>query len=140
MYKNLVETAHEEGFKAVVVEALACKEDGQVLLLEDLQGSDRFYHFPYAELKEGETLPQAIQRALIMTAALHIKEVRRFLGHYDREGRRYLNFVVEVSDPYAVEENKGISFAWLDIQEAVGYPIHDETRGMLDLFAKTQLG
>jgi len=37
-----------------------------------------------------------------------------------------------VNNPFAVEENKSISFAWLDIQEAVGYPIRDEVREMLD--------
>ena len=137
MYKNLIETAHEEGFNEVVIDALVCKEGGQVLLVEDLQGSDRFYHFPYAELKEGETIPQAIQRAVTLNTAMEIKEVHRFLGHYDKEGKRHLNFVVQVHDPYAVEENKSISFAWLDVQEAVGYPIHDEVREMLDTYVKS---
>lgn len=137
MYKNLIETAHAEGFQEVVIDALVCKEDGQVLLVEDLLGSDRFYHFPYAQVKEGESIPQTIQRAVTENTAMTIKEVKRFLGHYDREGKRHLSFVVEVQDPFAVEENKSISFAWLDVREAVGYPIHDEIREMLDIYTKT---
>ena len=137
MYKNLIEAAREEGFKEVVIDALVCKGDGKVLLVEDLQGVDPFYHFPCAQVKDEETIPQAIQRAVTENAAMEIKEVIRYLGHYDVDGKRHLNFIVEVNNPFAVEENKSISFAWLDIQEAVGYPIRDEVREMLDRSSRT---
>jgi len=53
------------------------------------------------------------------------------------DGVRHLNFVIKVKDPFEVEKNKSISFSWLDVQEAVGYPIRDEVREMLDLYSKT---
>ena len=137
MYKNLIEVAREEGIKVVVIDALIRKGDGKVLLVENLQGEDLFYHFPCAQVKEEETVPQAIQRAVTENTSMEIKEVLRYLGHYDVDGKRHLNFVVEVRDSFSVEENKSISFAWLDTQEAVGYPIRDETREMLDLYSKT---
>ena len=136
MYKNLIEAAREEGIKEVSIDALVCKEDGKVLLVEDLQSVNPFYHFPCVRVKNEETIPQAIQRAVTEITAMEIKEVLRYLGHYDVGLRRHLNFVVEVNDPFAVEENKSISFAWLDVQEAVGYPIQDEVREMLDLYSK----
>ena len=136
MYKNLIEAAREEGIKEVSIDALVLKGDGKVLLVEDLQGLDPFYHFPCVQVKDEETIPQAIQRAVTENTAMEIKEVIRYLGHYDVGGKRHLNFVVEVNDPFAVEENKSISFAWLDVQEAVGYPIRDEVREMLDLYSK----
>ena len=137
MYKDLIETAYEEGMKDIVVGALIRKEDGKVLLIKDLQGDDPYYHFPSAEVKSGETIPQAIQRAVMESTAMGMKEILRFLGHYDSEGKRHLIFVALVNDPFAVEENKSISFAWLEVQEAVGYPIKDEVREMLDLYTKT---
>jgi hypothetical protein len=70
-------------------------------------------------------------------APIGIKSVLRYLGHYDIGGVRHLNFAVLANEPYAVEENKSISFAWLEFQGAVGYPIHDEAREMLDLYLKS---
>lgn len=136
MYKNLIEAAREDGIEEVVIDALVRKEDGKVLLVEDLRSENPFYHFPYAQVKDEESIPQAIQRAVTENTAMEIKEVLRYLGHYDVGGKRHLNFVVEVNDPFEVEENKSISFAWLDVQEAVGYPIRDDVREMLDLYSK----
>ncbi len=137
MYKNLIEAAQEEGLKGVVIDTLVCKGDGKILLVEGLQDMNSFYHFPCAQVKDKETIPQAIQRAVTENTAMEIKEVLRYLGHYDVDGKRHLNFVVEVNDPFAVEENKSISFAWLEVQEAVGYPIRNEVREMLDLYSRS---
>jgi len=137
MHESLINEAYKVGMKGVVIDALVVKEDGKVLLVENLEGPDRFYHFPNAKVKKGETISQAIQRAVMNVAPIGIKSVLRYLGHYDIGDVRHLNFAVLANEPYAVEENKSISFAWLEFQEAVGYPVHDEAREMLDLYLKS---
>lgn len=133
VYKNLIETAREEGIKSISVDALIQKDDGKILLV----GGDPFYHFPSAMLRDEETLPQAIEQAVTENAMMEIKQVVRYLGHYDREGTRHFNFVVEVNDPYAAEEIEKSAYAWIDVQEAVGYPIWDELRAIIDFYKKS---
>ncbi|MCB1106972.1 MAG: NUDIX domain-containing protein [Chlamydiia bacterium] len=136
MYKNLLESAHEEGITEVTIDVLVQKGDGKILLVENMEGNDPFYHFPIALVKKDETIPQAIQRAVTENTGMEMKEVVRYLGHYDHSGVRHLNFVIEVKDPYSLEGTKKLIYAWLDVQEAVGYPIRDELREILDLYAK----
>lgn len=135
MYKNLIEEARKEGLEKIVIEAIIQK-DGKVLLIEVLGVGDSFYQFPNADLKKGESISQALERAVIEKTAMQLKEVKNYLGHYDKEGSRHYHFVVEVKDPYSLEDNTTIAYAWLDVQEAVGYPIADEVREMLDLYNK----
>lgn len=136
MYKNLIEEAHKEGLEKITIEAVIQK-DGKVLLIEELGMGETFYHFPSADVKEKESIPQALQRAVTAKTAMQLKEVKRYLGQYDRDGVRHYHFVVEVDDPYSLEENVNIAYAWLEVQEAVGYPITDQLREMLDLYNKT---
>ncbi len=135
MYKNLIEEAHKEGLEKIVIETIIQK-DGKVLLIEVLGMGDSFYEFPNADLKEVESIPQAMERAVTEKTAMQLKDVKSYLGHYDKEGIRHYHFVVEVKDPYSLENNPAIAYAWLDVQEAVGYPITDELREMLDLYNK----
>ncbi|MCP5503992.1 MAG: NUDIX domain-containing protein [Chlamydiales bacterium] len=136
MYKNLIEEAHKEGLEKIIIETIIQK-DGKVLLIEALGMGDSFYEFPNADLKEDEGISQALERAVTQKTAMQLKDVKRYLGHYDKEGIRHYHFVVEVKDPYSLEDNATIAYAWLDVQEAVGYPITDELREMLDLYNKT---
>ena len=134
MYKNLIEEARNEGIDRIVVEALIRKAGKRILLVEDLSAQKPVYELPSTSLKEQEILPQAIERAVIEITGMHLKEVAAYLGHYDLEGARHYHFVVEVHDPYAIEENTKFAHAWLEVQEAVGYPIRDDLRGMLDRY------
>lgn len=136
MTQNLIDEAKKEGIEGIVVEAVI-QNEGKVLLIEPLGGGMAFYTFPNEVITEGETTQQALQKAVTLKTAMELKEVRRYLGHYDKKGIRHLHFVVEVKDPYAVEENTSIAFAWVEAREAVGYPITDELREMLDLYVKT---
>ena len=136
MYKNLIEEAHKEGLEKIAIETVIQKS-GKILLIEELGRGDSFYGFPKADLKEGESISQALERAVTERTAMQLKDVKRYLGHYDKDGRRHYHFVVEVNDPYSLEDNATIAYAWLDVQEAVGYPITDELREMLDLYNKT---
>jgi ADP-ribose pyrophosphatase YjhB (NUDIX family) len=134
--QNLIEEAKREGMKKVIVEAIIEKE-GKVLLIEPLGLGNTFYVFPNEEVLEGETVQQALQKAVALKTAMELKEVKRYLGHYDKEGIRHLHFVVEVKDPYSIENNSSIAFAWVEAREGVGYPIRDELREILDLYTKT---
>lgn len=136
MYKNLIEEARSEGMEGIAISVIVQNMKGQILLIEDLNGEKSVYELPSTYLKEEETIPQALQRAVTESTAMELKEVMAYLGHYDQEKTRYYHFIAEVKDPYAVEENTKIAYAWLGVQEAVGYPIRDNLREMLDLYAR----
>lgn len=138
MYKNLIEDAKQEGIKEMVVDAIIHKDNGEILLIENLGDVKPIYGFPSAELKKKETIPQALQRAITEKTAMQLKEVIAYIGHYDKDGVRHFHFVAEVSDPYSLEENTNIAYAWLNTDDAVGYPITDEVRGMLDLYKRLE--
>ncbi|MCB1082952.1 MAG: hypothetical protein KDK61_01465, partial [Simkania sp.] len=70
--------------------------------------------------------------------AMELGEVKAYLGHYDVGQDRYYHFVTEVKDPCSIEQNTKVAYAWLETQEAVGYPITDDLREMLDVYAKMQ--
>ncbi|NGX50915.1 MAG: hypothetical protein K1060chlam2_00767 [Chlamydiae bacterium] len=130
--KNLVEVAREEGFEKIVVEMFVRKESGEILLIEE----GGFYGLPSALLESGETIQQALQRAVTLKTAMEMKEVVAYLGHYDSGEVRHFHFVGKVNDPYSLERSDAHAFAWLTVADAVGYPIRDELREMLDLLAK----
>ena len=134
MFSGLIEEAHKEGCIKVSVAAMIENKQHQLLLIEDLKGGKPIYGFPSAEIQEGETIQQALQRAVTLQANMGLKETLRYVGHYDLDGERVYHFVVAVNDPYAIEEKKEVAHAWLIAQEAVGYPILDEVRQMLDQY------
>lgn len=136
MYKNLIDDAKKEGIEQIVVETIIQKDTGEILLIEDLEVEKPIYGLPSADIKKGETIPQTLQRAITLQTAMQLKEVMAYLGHYDQDGVRHYHFVTEVKDPYSLEENTKIAYAWLSIEEAVGYPITDNLREMLDLYAR----
>lgn len=136
MYKNLIEEARNEGIDHIVIEVLIQKAGKRLLLVEDLSAQKPVYELPSTSLKEEETIPQALQRAVTEITAMQLKEVVAYLGHYDLEGVRHYHFVAEVHDPYSIEENTKIAHAWLEVQEAVGYPIRDDLREMLDRYTQ----
>jgi len=136
MYKNLIDDAKNEGIEQIVVETIIQKDTGEILLIEDLEVEKPIYGLPSADIKKGESIPQTLQRAITLQTAMELKEVMAYLGHYDQDGVRHYHFVTEVKDPYSLEENTKIAYAWLNIEDAVGYPITDNLREMLDLYAR----
>ena len=136
MYKNLIEEAKNEGIEQGVVETIIQNDSGKILLIEDLEAERSLYGLPSADIMRGETIPQTLQRAITLQTAMQLKEVKTYLGHYDKNGVRHYHFVTEVKDPYSLEENTKIAYAWLNIEDTTGYPITDSLRDMLDLYAK----
>jgi ADP-ribose pyrophosphatase YjhB (NUDIX family) len=138
MYTNLIDEAKKEGIEKVHVAALVRNKKNQVLLIEKVLQAKPIYEFPTADLKEGETIQQALQRAVLEETAMELGEVKAYLGHYDVGRDRYYHFVTEVKDPCSIEQYTKIAYAWLETQDAVGYPITDDLRDMLDVYAKMQ--
>jgi len=138
MDRHLIDEAKEDGMKEVVVSAIIENQKKQILLIENLEAQKLFYRLPSAKVAPNESIQQALQRAVGLETMMEISEVKSYLGHYDRKGNRFYHFIVEVKDPYAVETNTKMAHAWLDVQEAVGYPIWDEVREMLDLYVKSK--
>lgn len=133
MYQNLITDAKEKGLTELSVNALVRHED-HILLIEETRG---IYTLPSTLVREDETLQQALQRGLVETTNLMLEEVIAYLGHNDiGKKERHFYFATTVHDPFAVQLRNHVAFAWVDIQEAVGYPISDELRQTLDFFAK----
>lgn len=138
MYQNLIADAQKAGKKIVEVAAIVRHRDN-ILLLElgikpgDMSGA---YELPSTELKAGETIQQGIQRALMEKTGLGLKDVMAYLGQHDEGDTREYFFVVDVEDAFSVVTPSHQGHSWVDIQEAVGYPITKQVRDTLDLFSK----
>lgn len=139
MFGNLLNKAQADSIVYCEIDLLVEKNQ-KVLLLEKAPiAGQGFYELPMGSIKEGETLQQAIQRILIETIGLSLKKVVRFLTHKDflkNEKTRTFYFVVEVNDPEDINPNKYHSFGWVEPEEAVGYPIKEDLREILDLHMK----
>ena len=123
--------------KQFIVEALI-KNQNQVLLVED--AVSQHYEFPSSPLKVDESLQQALQRLVIERTSMVMSDVKAFFGHYDVKKEtltRHFQFVVEVSDPFAIQLSGYAAYAWVAVQEGVGYPITDQVRKQLDTFSST---
>ncbi len=134
MYKNLLETASAQGAVEFIVEALI-KNKNQVLLVED--PLLRQFVLPSTELKKEETLGQALQRLTVEKTSMNLREIKAFFGHYDtgeRSHTRHFQFIIEVSDPYAIDLRGYTAYAWVNAEDGVGYPISDDLRKQLDTF------
>lgn len=138
MYTNLIDEAKKGGMQKVYVAGLVRNASGQLLLIEKVLEEKQIYYFPVVEVRKGETVQQALQRAVMEETNMQLSDVKAYLGHYDIEKERTIHFVVEVKDPYAIEQYTEVAYAWLETQEAIGYPISDEIREMLDIYAKMQ--
>ena len=139
MYSHLIEEAKEVGITSNHVAALIVNREGKILLIKEDLSEKPTFSLPTADIKEEETIQQALQRAVLEETFMELAEVKRYLGHYDIERDRYYHFITGVKDPYSLESNAKIAYAWLDAQEAVGYPIIDQLRDMLDIYAKSQM-
>jgi hypothetical protein len=131
--KKLIDSAKDDGMTSCLVFPVICNEN-RVLLLEDPVTT--IYSPPNAKVRDGESIPQAIQRALSIDTGQSLSEVKGYLIHYDDsiKKERSLYFKVTVTEPNSIVLSRHIASAWVLINEAVGYPIIDETREVLDLF------
>ncbi|MCH9630061.1 MAG: hypothetical protein S4CHLAM37_00530 [Chlamydiia bacterium] len=141
MFGHLLKDAKKDSITDVEVAILARKKDELLLLEEPYLNRQNFYHLPKGRIKEGETISQALHRVLMEETLLAASEVEKFLAYQDTETetgkKRSFYFVVSVVDPEEIQAKKYHSYAWAVPTEAVGYPIKDELREMLDLYMRT---
>ena len=130
MYKNLISGAKDEGFEKCVVRAIVLTEE-EVLLIED--PVTQVFGVPEAEIRSDETIPQALNRAIIFSVGHELQEVKQYLTHYDHEKERVFYFSVKILEPRNVDPPSNHKFAWTDPREAPRYPIREELRVVLDL-------
>lgn len=134
--QHFIEEAKKAGMMTIIVSAIVQNERKEILLLEDHRSLAGHYRLPSAEVREGEGINQAMQRALIEETVMELTEVVSYLGHRDKGKERSYYFVIAVQNPYALEGQARFAYSWVDPQEGVGYPISDELREMIDLYVR----
>ena len=92
------------------------------------------YELPTALLQKEESTQQTLQRAIVFETGLSLSKVVSFVGHIDAGKNRQLIFLVNVSDPMGVQLREHVAYAWPEMQEAIGYPISDELREILNRY------
>ena len=83
-------------------------------------------------------MQQAIQRILMMQSSLSLKQVVRFLTYKDgiknKKRERTFYFVVEAHDLEDIIAREHHGFTWVKPIEAVGYPIREDLREVIELY------
>jgi 8-oxo-dGTP diphosphatase len=139
-YENLIKEAKRVGIKRYVVGALIQK-DSLVLLLErpkdDFMGG--IYELPSGKVEDSESLDIALYREVEEETGLRIREIKRYLGHFDyeyksRKKTRQFNFAVIVEEPIRIKLQEHDNYAWVNKNQLHLYPITDSVKKLLYLF------
>ena len=121
-----------------VVGAVILKND-KVLLLErpkeDFMGG--IYELPSGKVEGGESLDVALYREVEEETDLRIREIKKYLGHFDYESKsgkktRQFNFAVTVEKPLEVRLEEHEDYAWVDKNQLHEYPVTDSVKQILD--------
>lgn len=139
MFGNLLAKAVEEGFTSFELCLIIHKPSGILLLESPKRNGETFFDLPKGVIKSEESLNQALDRIVIEQTNLKLEQVEKLLCYFDTQNkgkktRRYY-FVARTLDPESIQTSKG--HAWVEPQEAVGYPINDELREAFDFYVKT---
>jgi len=129
---NLLKQAEKDRISEVVVRTLI-RSGGQLLLVERSVAGE--YLVPEALVKNDESVTQAIERGVMEWLGQRVNEVLEYLAARDENGKRRLYFIVEIDEPRSVEATSKHPVVWLDPSDAVGYPVSDELREIIDLFS-----
>lgn len=140
MFGYLLSQAGKDLVALCVVQLLVERKDTLLLLEEPLSIGQGFYELPSGFVKQEESFQQAIQRILVQEISLSLKKVIKLLTYRDsvenQKKKRDFYFIVEVNDPEDITLSKHHGFAWKEPAEAVGYPIREDLREILDLYMK----
>jgi 8-oxo-dGTP diphosphatase len=145
-YENLIREAKNQDISRYVVGVVIIR-DSTVLLLkrskDDFMGG--IYELPSGEVKGGEALGSALRREVREETVLRIKEVRRYLGHFDYRSKsgkrtRQFNFMVAVREPLKIKLKEHESYAWVNKDQLDQHPVTENVKYVLNLFWKTTIG
>jgi len=137
-YENLVKEAQKDGINRYVVGAIILKND-KVLLLErpkdDFMGG--IYELPSGKVEDRESLDVALYREVEEETGLRIKEIKKYLGHFDYKSKsgkktRQFNFVVTVREPFEIRLQEHENYAWVNKNQLHEYPVTDSVKQILD--------
>ena len=135
MYQHFIQQAHDKKIRNLLIK-LFVEKNGKLLVLQS-QGEARSYDLPSGTIIQEESISQAIQRILVETISLSLKEVVSFVTFRDNAlFERTFYFIVTVHDPEDLLLRKEHAFGWVDPKELFGYPIKDNLREILDLYLK----
>lgn len=138
-YKNLVKEAQKYDISRYVVAAVILK-DSNVLLLErpkdDFMGG--IYELPGGVVENEETLDTALYREVEEETGLKIKEVKKYLGHFDyksksRKNTRQFNFIVTIEEFLKITLREHDNYVWADKSQLKKYHVTDSVKKILSL-------
>lgn len=139
-YKNLIKNAQESEIGRYVVGAII-QRDSSILLLErpkaDFMGG--IYELPSGRVEDGESLDVALYREVEEETGLKIREIKRYIGHFDYESKsgkktRQFNFAVAVEEPLEIKLQEHDNYAWVDKGQLHQYPVTDSVKQVLSSF------
>ena len=139
-YENLVKEAEQNGINRYVVGAVIFRND-KVLLLErpkdDFMGG--IYELPSGKVEDGELLDVALYREVEEETGLRVREIKKYLGHFDYESKsskktRQFNFAVTVGERLEIRLQEHENYAWVDKKKLHEYPVTDSVKQVLGSF------
>jgi len=139
LYQNLIEEAKKQGINRYVVGAVIMK-DSKVLLLQrpkdDFMGG--IFELPSGKVEKGEDLGTALHREVEEETGLKIKEITKYLDHFDYESKsgkktRQFSFVVVIEEPFEIKLEEHNSYVWTSEDKLQEYPVTDSVKQILSL-------
>ena len=115
------------------------QRDSSVLLLkrpkDDFMGG--IYELPSGRVEDEESLDIALHREVEEETGLRIREIKRYLGHFDYKSKsgkktRQFNFIVAVGEPLEIKLQEHDYFVWVDKNQLQQYPVTDSVKQILD--------
>jgi len=139
-YKKLIKDAQEAGINRFVVGAIIQKNSSVLLLKRsenDFMGG--IYELPSGKVEDNESLIEALCREVKEETGLKVKEIKRYLGHFDYKSKsgkltRQFNFVVTVEEPIQVKLQEHDDYAWVNKDQIDNYPVTESVKKILLLF------
>ncbi len=137
LYQKLIEEAKKQGINRYVVGAVIMK-DSKVLLLQrpkdDFMGG--IFELPSGKVEDGEDLGTALHREVEEETGLKIKEIKKYLDHFDYESKsgkktRQFSFVVTMEEPFEIKLEEHDSYVWASKDELQEYPVTDSVKQIL---------
>lgn len=114
---DLLDAANRDGIVSHVV-GLVVRQESRVLLLKRREDDylPNMWEIPGGHVDPGETLARALARELYEETGLRLKEVLRYLGHFDYLGEfgrtREWNFEVRVHEMLRIAHPEHAACRW----------------------------
>ena len=139
-YEKLMREAQDTGIGRHVAGAVI-RRGSTVLLLkrpeDDFMGG--IYELPSGRVEKYESLDMALCREVEEETGLRVKEIEKYLGHFDYESgsgklTRQFNFAVKVEEPVEIRLQEHDEHAWVDKSRLNRYQVTDSVKAVLYSF------